>query len=125
MNDMIANYLTRIRNAMLADKSSVVGIPSSRVIEGISRVLKEEGYIEDFRVTEIGSKRTVAVDIRYHNGRPVISRIVRRRVYMPVSDLPHVRAGLGISILSTSRGIMSDRKARELNVGGEVLCQVW
>ncbi len=130
MNDIIANYLTRIRNAIRAEKETEVGIPSSRLIEGISQVLKEEGYINDFRVTEIGAKRTVAIDIRYSNGRPVISRLERvskpgRRVYLPVADLPYVKAGLGISILSTSRGVMSDRKAREMKVGGEVLCQVW
>lgn len=130
MNDMIANYLTRVRNAIRSEKETVVGIPSSRLIEGISQVLKEEGYINDFRVTEIGSKRTVAVDIRYYNGRPVISHLERVskpgcRVYLPIADLPHVRAGLGILVLSTSRGIMSDRKARELKVGGEVLCRVW
>jgi len=130
MNDIIANYLTRIRNAIRAEKETEVGIPSSRIIEGISQVLKEEGYINDFRVTEIGAKRTIAIDIRYHNGRPVISHLERvskpgRRVYLPLADLPHVKAGLGISILSTSRGVMSDRKAREIKVGGEVLCQVW
>jgi len=130
MNDMVSNYLTRIRNAIQAEKGSVVGIPSSRLVEGLSQVLKDEGYIEDFRVTEVGVKKTIAVDLRYHSGRPVISRIERVskpgcRVYASVVDIPYVRAGLGIAVISTSRGVMSDRKARELKVGGEVLCRVW
>jgi small subunit ribosomal protein S8 len=130
MNDLISNYLTRIRNAMRAEHETVVGIPSSRIVEGISQVLKDEGYISDFRVTMVGAKKTIAVDIRYHHGKPVISHVERVskpgcRVYMPAKDIPHVRAGLGVCIVSTSKGILTDKKARELNIGGELLCNIW
>ncbi|HOW51958.1 MAG TPA: 30S ribosomal protein S8 [bacterium] len=130
MNDLISNYLTRLRNAIRAEHETVVGIPSSRIVEGISQVLKEEGYISDFRLTDVGAKKTIAVDIRYHRGKPVISHIERvskpgRRVYMPAKDIPHVRSGLGICVVSTSKGVLTDKKARELNVGGELLCNLW
>lgn len=130
MNDLVANYLTCIRNAIRTNQKTVVGIPCSTLIEGISRVLKEEGYLDDFRVTEIGSKRTIAVDIRCYKGRPVISHLERvskpgRRVYVSAADIPYVRTGLGIAVLSTSHGILSDKKAREIKAGGEVLCKVW
>jgi len=132
MTDPIADMLTRIRNAV-RNRSETVDMPSSRIKEGIASVLKEEGYIEDFRVAaaEGDPRRTLRVYLKYGpEGERVISVIDRvskpgRRVYSPARDLPHVLDGLGISIVSTSKGILSDRKCRELNTGGEVLCRVW
>lgn len=130
MNDLVSNYLTRIRNGILAEKENVSGIPSSKIIEEISRVLKEEGYIKDFRINEIEGKKTVSVDIKYYNGKSVISKIEKvskpgRRVYSQAKEIPYIRRGLGVSIVSTSRGVMTDAKAREMNVGGEIICKVW
>ena len=130
MNDLVSNYLTRIRNGILAEKEIVSGIPSSKIIEEISRVLKEEGFIKDFRINEIEGKKTVSVDIKYFNGKSVISNIEKvskpgRRVYSQAKEIPYIRKGLGVSIVSTSRGVMTDAKAREMNVGGEIICKVW
>lgn len=130
MNDLISNYLTRLNNALRAKHETVIGIPSSRVVEGVSKVLKEEGFISDFRVTDVAGKKTIAVDFRYHKGKPVISHIERVskpgcRVYVPVKEIPYVRAGLGVCVVSTSKGVLTDKKARESNVGGEILCKVW
>ncbi len=130
MNDLVSNYLTRIRNGILAEKENVSGIPSSKIIEEISRVLKEEGFIKDFRINEIEGKKTVSVDIKYFKGKSVISNIEKvskpgRRVYSQSKDIPYIRKGLGVSIVSTSRGVMTDAKAREMNVGGEIICKVW
>jgi len=130
MNDLVSNYLTRIRNGILVAKENVSGIPSSKVIEEISRVLKEEGYIKDFRVNDIKGKKTVSIDIKYYNGKSVISNIEKvskpgRRVYSQAKEIPYIRKGLGVSIVSTSRGVMTDARAREINVGGEIICKVW
>ena len=130
MNDLASNYLTRLRNAILAGKENVSGIPSSRLVEELSRVLKEEGYIRDYHVNDINGKKTISVDIKYHNTKSVITNIEKvsrlgRRVYVQAKEIPYVREGLGISIVSTSRGVMTDEKARELNVGGEIICKVW
>ncbi len=130
MNDLASNYLARLRNAILAGKESVSGIPSSRLVEEISRVLKEEGYIRDYHVNDIKGKKTISVEIKYHNNESVISKLEKvsrlgRRVYVQSKDIPYVREGLGISIVSTSKGVMTDAKARELNVGGEIICKVW
>jgi len=130
MNDLVANYLTRIRNAVIAKHETVTGIPSSKILENVSKVLKEEGYIKDFRVNEIEGKKTISVDIKYHNGKSVISKIERvsrpgRRIYSSVEEIPYVKQGLGISVVSTSKGVLTDAKARELNVGGEIICNVW
>ncbi|HSW61619.1 MAG TPA: 30S ribosomal protein S8 [bacterium] len=130
MNDLISNYLTRIRNGLLAGKENVSGIPSSKIIEEISRVLKEEGYISDFRINEINGKKTVSVDLKYYRNKSVISNIQRvssggRRVYSQSADIPFIREGLGVSIVTTSKGVMTDAKARELNVGGEIICKIW
>jgi small subunit ribosomal protein S8 len=130
MNDLVSNYLTRVRNAILAGKENVSGIPSSKIIEEISRVLKEEGYINDFRINEINGKKTVSIDLKYYRNKSVISNIERvsttgRRVYSQSSQIPYIREGLGISIVTTSKGVMTDAKARELNVGGEIVCKVW
>lgn len=130
MNDLVSNYLTRVRNAILAGKETVSGIPSSKILEEISRVLKEEGYICDYRVNELDGKKTIAVDLKYYRNKSVISNIERvstagRRVYSQSKEIPFVREGLGISIVTTSKGVMTDAKARELNVGGEIICRVW
>lgn len=130
MNDLVSNYLTRVRNAILAGKENVSGIPSSKIIEEISRVLKEEGFINDFRINEVSGKKTVSIDLKYYRNKSVISKIERvsttgRRVYAQSSEIPYIREGLGISIVTTSKGVMTDAKAREMNVGGEIICKVW
>lgn len=130
MNDIISNYLTRVRNAIGAKHETVNNIPSSKILEEISRVLKEEGYVKDFRLNELGNRKTLSVDIKYYNGKSVITRLERvstpgRRVYTAADEIPYERSGLGISIISTSKGVMTDAKARELNIGGEIICKVW
>jgi|SRR5512139_2914131 small subunit ribosomal protein S8 len=127
MTDPIADMLTRIRNAQMVEKATVE-MPSSRVKVAIARVLKDEGYIDGFRVTE-EAKPVLEIALRYHGGRPVIEKIERvskpgLRIYRSKDDIPRVMNGLGIAIVSTSRGVMTDRKARASGVGGEVLCIV-
>jgi small subunit ribosomal protein S8 len=127
MTDPIADMLTRIRNAQMVEKATVE-MPSSRVKVAIAGVLKDEGYIDGFRVTE-EAKPVLEIALRYHGGRPVIEKIERvskpgLRIYRGKDDIPRVMNGLGIAIVSTSRGVMTDRKARASGVGGEVLCIV-
>jgi len=128
MSDPIADMLTRIRNAQASEKVSVA-IPSSKLKLAIAAVLKDEGYIDDFRVSAEGPKSTLEIGLRYYSGRPVIEKIERvsrpgLRIYKASRDIPEVMNGLGIAIVSTSRGVMTDRKARATGVGGEVLCIV-
>jgi small subunit ribosomal protein S8 len=128
MMDPIADMLTRIRNAQRSEKQSVV-IPASKLKSAIAQVLKDEGYIEDFAVRELEGKPALEIALKYYAGRPVIEKIERvsrpgLRIYRPSGDLPKVMNGLGVAIVSTSRGVMTDRKARGLGVGGEVLCIV-
>jgi len=128
MSDPIADMLTRIRNAQRAEKLTVA-MPSSKVKVSIAGVLKEEGYIEDFGVREFEGKPVLEVQLKYYAGRPVIEKIERvsrpgLRIYKGSQDLPKVMNGLGVAIVSTSRGVMTDRKARASGVGGEVLCVV-
>lgn len=128
MNDPIADFLTRIRNGQRAHKKSVLA-PSSRQKEAIAAVLKDEGYILDYSVETQGSKKVMTVALKYFQGKPVIERLERvskssLRVYKGVDQLPKVMGGLGVSIISTSKGMLSDRKARELGQGGEVICLV-
>jgi small subunit ribosomal protein S8 len=128
MTDPIADMLTRIRNAQMAEKPAV-GMPASKVKAAIARVLKDEGYIEDFAVRESAGKATLEIGLKYYAGRPVIDRIERvskpgLRVYRGKDELPSVMNGLGIAIVSTPKGVMTDRAARASNVGGEVLCVV-
>jgi small subunit ribosomal protein S8 len=128
MSDPIADMLTRIRNAQLAEKLSVA-MPSSRVKASIAQVLKDEGYIEDFKVREEGGKSTLEVALKYYAGAPVIEKIERvsrpgLRIYKGRDDIPKIMNGLGIAIVSTSKGVMTDRKARATGIGGEVLCIV-
>ncbi len=128
MSDPIADMLTRIRNAQLAEKTSVA-VPASKLKVSIAKVLKDEGYIEDFALHGEGVKRALEIGLKYYAGRPVIERIERvsrpgLRIYKPANDIPQVMNGLGVAIVSTSRGVMTDRKARQSGVGGEVLCIV-
>jgi small subunit ribosomal protein S8 len=128
MSDPIADMLTRIRNAQLAEKTSVA-VPSSKLKVSIAKVLKDEGYIEDFAVRDDSGKPSLEIGLKYYAGRPVIERIERvsrpgLRIYKPAKDIPQVMNGLGVAIVSTSRGVMTDRKARQSGVGGEVICIV-
>ena len=128
MSDPISDMLTRIRNAQSAEKA-VVSMPSSKVKVAIAKVLKDEGYVEDFAVREVEGKATLEIGLKYYAGRPVIERIDRVskpgvRIYKGVDAIPRVMNGLGVAIVSTPKGVMTDRKARASNVGGEVLCIV-
>lgn len=128
MTDPIADMLTRIRNGQKARKVSVT-MPSSTLKTAVAGVLKDEGYITDFATEGEGAKATLTVELKYFEGTPVIERVRRvskpgLRVYRGKEDLPKVLGGLGVAIVSTSAGVMSDRQAREKGVGGEVLCIV-
>ena len=128
MSDPISDMLTRIRNAQSAEKA-VVSMPSSKVKVAIAKVLKDEGYVEDFAVREVEGKATLEIGLKYYAGRPGIERIDRvskpgLRIYKGVDAIPRVMNGLGVAIVSTPKGVMTDRKARASNVGGEVLCIV-
>ena len=128
MSDPIADLLTRIRNAQSVNKITVA-MPSSKLKVAIARVLKEEGYIEDFAVADLGGKPELRIELKYYAGRPVIERIERvsrpgLRIYRGKSDIPTVMNGLGVAIVSTPQGVMTDRKARATGTGGEILCYV-
>lgn len=128
MTDPISDMLTRIRNGQKARKVSV-SMPASKAKEAVAKVLKEEGYITDFTTEGEGSTRAFTVELKYFDGVPVIERIERTsrpglRIYRGKENLPKVLGGLGIAIVSTSAGVMSDAKAREKGIGGEVLCIV-
>ncbi|GAB1595247.1 30S ribosomal protein S8 [Lysobacter claricitrinus] len=129
MTDPIADMLVRIKNAAAVRKQSVT-LPSSKIKVAIAKVLKDEGYILDFRTAEAGPGKTeLEIALKYYEGRPVIERLERfsrssRRQYRGKSELPKVLNGLGIAIISTSKGIMTDSQARQQGVGGEVLCFV-
>ncbi|MFO1467640.1 MAG: 30S ribosomal protein S8 [Steroidobacteraceae bacterium] len=125
MTDPIADLLTRIRNAQAAGKPSV-GMGASRLKLAILSVLKQEGYIGDFSTSNEGGKSSVSVDLKYHDGRPVIDRIQRvsrpgLRIYRGKDELPKVLGGLGVAIVSTPKGVMTDKQARAAGTGGEVL----
>ena len=130
ISDTIADLLTRIRNASTA-KHATVDIPASNVKKSITQILADEGYIKDFSVVDDGKQGIIRVTLKYTDGKtPVISGLRRvskpgLRIYSSSEEMPQVRKGLGIAIVSTSKGIMTDKKARELNVGGEVLAYVW
>jgi len=128
MSDPIADMLTRIRNAQGVQKTQVV-MPSSKVKVAIANVLKDEGYIEDFAVAEVGGKSELKIGLKYYAGRPVIERLERvsrpgLRIYKGKDEIPSVMNGLGVAIVSTPKGVMTDRKARATGVGGEVICYV-
>ncbi|MEA5445178.1 30S ribosomal protein S8 [Gammaproteobacteria bacterium AB-CW1] len=129
MTDPIADMLTRIRNAQRAGKANV-NMPSSKLKSAIADVLKDEGYIADYKIhEEAGNKKTMEVSLRYFEGEPVIARLERvsrpgLRVFRGRDELPQVDGGLGVAIVSTSKGVVSDRTAREAGDGGEVICFV-
>ena len=128
MSDPIADMLTRIRNAQSVEKP-VVSMPSSKLKVAIAQVLKDEGYIDAFAVKTEGVKSELEISLKYYAGRPVIERIERvsrpgLRVYKGVGAIPQVQNGLGVAIVTTPKGVMTDRKARATGVGGEVLCYV-
>lgn len=128
MSDPISDMLTRIRNAQMANKASVV-MPSSKLKVAIVKVLKDEGYVDDFSVDVVGGKQNLAIVLKYYAGRPVIEKIDRvskpgLRIYKGADDIPRVMNGLGVAIISTPKGVMTDRKARSSNTGGEILCVV-
>lgn len=128
MSDPIADMLTRIRNAQLAEKTAVA-MPASKLKAAIAQVLKDEGYIEHFAIRETDGKPVLEINLKYYAGRPVIEKIERvsrpgLRIYKSSDKLPKVMNGLGVAIVSTSKGVMTERKARASGVGGEVLCIV-
>ena len=128
MSDPIADMLTRIRNAQSVAKVAVT-MPSSKLKIAIAQVLKDEGYIDGFATRDNAGKPELEVTLKYYAGRPVIERIERvsrpgLRIYKGRDDIPKIMNGLGIAIVSTSRGVMTDRKARATGIGGEVLCIV-
>jgi small subunit ribosomal protein S8 len=129
MSDPISDMLTRIRNAQMAEKTSVA-MPSSKLKVAIAEVLKDEGYVDGFNVVAgDGGKAMLEIGLKYYSGRPVIEKVQRisrpgLRVYKGSKDIPNVMNGLGIAIVSTSKGLMTDRKARANGIGGEVLCVV-
>lgn len=130
MNDPLGDMLTRIRNAQMRRKNKV-STPGSRLRQHVLEVLKDEGYIRGYSTTDYGNGRTeFEIELKYHEGQPVIREIERvskpgRRVYSAVTAMPRVANGLGITIVSTPKGVMADHSAREQNVGGEVLCRVF
>ena len=130
MTDPLADMLTRIRNGQRARKTKITS-PASKLRAGVLDVLKREGFIRNFSQSEVRSGiMEIEIELKYHEGDPVIREINRistpgRRVYSGIKDLPRVYDGLGISILSTPRGVLSDSEARDQNVGGEILCQVF
>lgn len=129
VTDTIADFLTRIRNASAAKHKSV-DVPASNLKVAIAEILKDQGFIQDFSKSEDGKQGVLSLKLRYYYGQPVIREVHRvskpgRRIYAPVERLPRVRNGLGIAIISTPRGVMTDKQARRENVGGEVLCTIW
>lgn len=128
MTDPIADLLTRIRNAHHAEKIALT-MPGSKIKSAIAKVLQDEGYIEGFDSTTVDGKPSLTIKLKYYEGSPVIEKLQRvskpgLRVYKSAEQLPKINGGLGIAIISTSKGIMTDRAARSAGVGGEVLCSV-
>jgi len=129
MNDPIGDLLTRIRNAQMRNKSKV-STPNSRLRESVIEVLKNEGYIRGYAVVEREGRSEIEIELKYFDGEPVIREIERvskpgRRVYTSVKNMPRINNGLGITIVSTPKGVMADHDARDANVGGEILCTVF
>ncbi len=128
MSDPVADMLTRIRNGQMAGHASV-NIPSSKMKVALANVLKEEGFVSTYDVKEVNGKPELLVSLKYYEGQPVIEMIKRvsrpgLRVYKNKNELPNVVGGLGVAIISTSQGVMSDRQARKVGVGGEIICYV-
>ena len=129
MQDPLSDMLTRIRNSQLAGHA-VVRMPESKLKIAVARVLKQEGYISEFKKEDSASKDNLTIDLKYHNGKPVIAEIKRisrpgLRQYVNSKNLPKVKGGLGTAIISTSKGVMTDRAAKSAGFGGEVLCTVF
>lgn len=129
MQDPIADMLTRIRNGQMAEMKTV-SMPSSNLKVSIAKILQEEGYVGAYNVESVDNKSVLSIDLKYFNGKPVIETIQRvsrpsLRIYKSAKDLPKVGGGLGVSIISTSKGLMTDRAARAAGVGGEVICNVF
>ena len=129
MSDPIADMLTRIRNAQATEKQSVV-IPASKVKQAIAQVLKDEGYIEDFAERDLEGKPVIEIGLKYYAGKPVIEKLERvsrpgLRIYKGRDDIPRVMNGLGVAIVSTSKGVMTGHDARRQGIGGEVVAYVW
>jgi small subunit ribosomal protein S8 len=129
VNDTLSDMLTRIRNAQRA-RLAVVKLPTAKLLTHVLDVLKQEGFIRDYSIAQSeGTRREIQIELKYADGEPVIKELSRvsrpgRRAYTSIKDLPKVHNGLGVAILSTSKGVMSDFEARKANVGGEVLCTV-
>jgi small subunit ribosomal protein S8 len=129
MNDPLGDLLSRIRNAQMRNKSKVVS-PNSRLRESVLGVLKNEGYIRGYTVVERDGRSEIEIELKYFDGEPVIREIERvskpgRRVYTSVRNMPRINNGLGVTIVSTPKGVMADHDARDANVGGEILCTVF
>jgi small subunit ribosomal protein S8 len=129
MNDPIGDLLSRIRNAQMRNKSKVAS-PNSRLRESVLEVLKNEGYIRGYAVVEKDGRSEIEIELKYFDGAPVIREIERvskpgRRVYTSVKNMPRINNGLGVTIVSTPKGVMADHEARDANVGGEILCTVF
>jgi small subunit ribosomal protein S8 len=129
MNDPLGDLLARIRNAQMRNKSKVTS-PNSRLRESVLGVLKNEGYIRDYTVVERDGRSEIEIELKYFDGAPVIREIERvskpgRRVYTSVRNMPRINNGLGVTIVSTPKGVMADHDARDANVGGEILCTVF
>jgi small subunit ribosomal protein S8 len=129
MNDPVGDLLTRIRNAQMRNKSKVTS-PSSKLRESLLEVLKNEGYIRGYAVVEKDGRAELEIELKYFDGEPVIREIERvskpgRRVYTSVKNMPRINNGLGVTIVSTPKGVMADHDARDANVGGEILCTVF
>ena len=130
MNDTIADFLTRLRNAGMANLAEL-NMPSSKVNVSISSILKEEGYIADYDVVELeNNKKDLKVQLKYHKGQPLIQGLKRVskgscRIFVKADEIPRVRGGLGIAVISTSKGMMTGQKAKSENIGGEVVALVW
>ncbi len=129
MTDPIADFLTRLRNAATA-RQRRVDVPASNLKRAITKILYEQHYIDKYSELESSTQGTLRIYLRYYNGRPVLSGLKRisvpgRRVYAGATEMPRVLNGLGVAIISTNKGVMTDKDARRLNVGGEIICYIW
>ena len=129
MSDPIADMLTRVRNGLAARKKSV-SMPASRIKESIANLMKKQGYINDVSFDDVSGKKTITIGLRYFQGRGVIEEIQRisrpgKRVYCSSEDMPYINGGLGVILVSTSRGLMTDKDARAAHIGGELVCRIF
>ena len=129
VTDTISDFLARVRNAGAA-KHKTVDIPCSKIKLGIAKILKEQGYVKDYEKIDDGVQGLIRITLRYYRRDNAIKKMVRiskpgRRIYAPADKLPRVNNGLGIAVISTSKGVLTDKQARKFNVGGEVLCTIW